>query len=101
MATIDVSFISLTKVVPAILTYIREGGEILALVKPQFEIGKGQVGKGGIVREEEKRLRTLWEVQEALLSFGLIRIGDFQSPVRGQKGNIEYFLYLERGPHGR
>ncbi len=101
MVTIDVSFISLTKVVPAILPYIREGGEILALVKPQFEIGKGQVGKGGIVREEEKRLRTLKEVQEALLSFDLIKGGEFQSPVPGQKGNIEYFLYMKKEAHGR
>ena len=58
MVTIDVSFISLTKVVPAILPFVREEGSILALVKPQFEIGKGQVSKGGIVHEEEKRLQT-------------------------------------------
>ena len=101
MVTIDVSFISLTKVVPAILPFVREEGSILALVKPQFEIGKGQVSKGGIVREEEKRLQTLREVQEALQGIGLTRVGDFQSPVPGQKGNIEYFLYMKRGSYGR
>jgi len=101
MVTIDVSFISLTKVVPAVLPFVREEGSILALVKPQFEIGKGQVGKGGIVREEEKRLQTLREVQDALQGFGLTRVGDFQSPVPGQKGNIEYFLYMKRGSYGR
>jgi len=101
MATIDVSFISLTKVVPAILPFIREEGTILALVKPQFEIGKGQVGKGGIVREEEKRLQTLREVQEALRGLDLQSAGAFQSPVHGQKGNIEYFLYMKKGSYGR
>jgi 23S rRNA (cytidine1920-2'-O)/16S rRNA (cytidine1409-2'-O)-methyltransferase len=101
MVTIDVSFISLTKVVPAILPFVRAEGSILALVKPQFEIGKGQVGKGGIVREEEKRLQTVRDVQEALQRLELSPAGDFQSPVPGQKGNIEYFLYMKRGPHGR
>jgi 23S rRNA (cytidine1920-2'-O)/16S rRNA (cytidine1409-2'-O)-methyltransferase len=101
MVTIDVSFISLTKVVPAILPFIRKDGEVLALVKPQFEIGKGQVGKGGIVREEEKRLQTVRDVQEALQCLDLTPAGDFQSPVPGQKGNIEYFLYMKRGAHGR
>ena len=59
IATIDVSFISLTKVIPKVLEFLKENGEILALVKPQFEVGKGEVGKGGIVREEEKDLRQL------------------------------------------
>jgi 23S rRNA (cytidine1920-2'-O)/16S rRNA (cytidine1409-2'-O)-methyltransferase len=101
MATIDVSFISLTKVVPAILPFIKQEGAILALVKPQFEIGKGLVGKGGIVREEEKRLQTLRDVQESLRSLGLESAGDFQSPVPGQKGNIEFFLYMKKGAYGR
>ena len=59
IATIDVSFISLTKVIPKVLEFLKENGEILALVKPQFEVGKGEVGKGGIVKEEEKGLRQL------------------------------------------
>ena len=96
MATIDVSFISLTKVVPAILPFLKTEREILALVKPQFEIGKGLVGKGGIVREEEKRLQTLRDVREALISFDLTPLGDCQSPIAGQKGNIEYFLYMKK-----
>ena len=58
MAVIDVSFISLTKVVPTVLKFLNEKGEILALVKPQFEVGKGEVGKGGIVREEAKRMKV-------------------------------------------
>ena len=97
IATIDVSFISLTKVIPKVLEFLKENGEILALVKPQFEVGKGEVGKGGIVREEEKRLAAVASVRAEIETAGLHTIGVFESPVRGQKGNIEYFLYLKKG----
>jgi len=100
MATIDVSFISLTKVVPAVITLMKEKGEVLALVKPQFEVGKGEVGKGGIVREEEKRLKAVREVREDLEKLGLQTVGVFRSPVPGQKGNVEYFLYMTRHENG-
>jgi len=96
MAVIDVSFISLTKVVPETLKFLKEKGEVLALVKPQFEVGKGEVGKGGIVREEEKRLSAVREVQEDLKDIVLQTGEVFESPVSGQKGNIEYFLYIKR-----
>ena len=96
MVTMDVSFISLTKVIPAILGFIKEDGRILALVKPQFEVGKGEVGKGGIVREEEKRLKAVEHVQKELEDFGLRTIGIFQSTLPGRSGNIEYFLYMKR-----
>lgn len=101
MAVIDVSFISLKKVVPVVNRFLKEDAEILALVKPQFEVGKGEVGKGGIVREEEKRLEALKSVQHDLEKTGLETVDVFQSPVPGQKGNIEYFLYMKRGIHGR
>ncbi len=101
MATIDVSFISLKMVIPQVLKFLKEEGEVLALVKPQFEVGKGEVGKGGIVREEEKRLGTVKSVQEDSEKIGLRSIGMFQSPVPGQKGNIEYFLYMKREFYGR
>jgi 23S rRNA (cytidine1920-2'-O)/16S rRNA (cytidine1409-2'-O)-methyltransferase len=96
MAAIDVSFISLKKVVPETMKFLKEKGEVLALVKPQFEVGKGEVGKGGIVRDEEKRLSAVREVQEDLENIGLQTGGVFESPVPGQKGNIEYFLYMKR-----
>lgn len=96
MATVDVSFISLTKVVPAIVGFIKEEGEVLSLVKPQFEVGKGEVGKGGIVREEGKRLRAVEGVKKDLEEIGLRTIGIFQSPLPGRRGNIEYFLYMKR-----
>lgn len=96
MATIDVSFISLIKVIPPVLPFLNDTGEVLALVKPQFEVGKGEVGKGGIVREEKKRLNAVDQVREQAEKLGLKTLGVFESPVTGQKGNIEYFLYLER-----
>jgi 23S rRNA (cytidine1920-2'-O)/16S rRNA (cytidine1409-2'-O)-methyltransferase len=101
IAVIDVSFISLKKVVPAVIGFLKEDAEILALVKPQFEVGKGEVGKGGIVREEGKRLEALESVRQDLEETGLETAGVFQSPVPGQKGNIEYFLYMKRRIHGR
>jgi 23S rRNA (cytidine1920-2'-O)/16S rRNA (cytidine1409-2'-O)-methyltransferase len=101
MATADVSFISLTKVIPAVLEFLKEESEVLALVKPQFEVGKGEVGKGGIVREEEKRVKAVKDVQEDLEKLGLKTVGIFQSPITGQKGNIEFFLYMKREFYGR
>jgi 23S rRNA (cytidine1920-2'-O)/16S rRNA (cytidine1409-2'-O)-methyltransferase len=96
IATVDVSFISLRMVIPQVLKFLKEEGEVLALVKPQFEVGKGEVGKGGIVREEEKRLSAVKGVQEDSEKLGLGTIGMFQSPIPGQKGNIEYFLYMKK-----
>lgn len=96
IATIDVSFISLTKVIPEVIKFLNDEGEVLALVKPQFEVGKGEVGKGGIVREEAKRLKAVKYVEEDLKKCGLKSQGVFQSPVTGQKGNIEYFLYMKK-----
>jgi 23S rRNA (cytidine1920-2'-O)/16S rRNA (cytidine1409-2'-O)-methyltransferase len=96
MATIDVSFISLTKVIPAIVRFLKQDGKILSLIKPQFEVGKGEVGKGGIVKEEEKRLKAVESVQKELKNLVLKTIGTFQSPLPGREGNIEYFLYMEK-----
>ncbi|MGQ9570721.1 MAG: TlyA family RNA methyltransferase [Thermodesulfovibrionales bacterium] len=96
IATVDVSFISLKKVVPAILGVIKEDGDIITLVKPQFEVGKGKVGKSGIVREEQKRLNSVEDVRIGLEQIGLRCIGMFQSPIKGRKGNIEYFLYFKK-----
>lgn len=95
IATIDVSFISLTKVVPAVLEFLKKDGEIIALIKPQFEAGKGEVGKGGIVKDESKRLKTVEYVRESLESLGLETIGIIQSPIAGQKGNIEFLIYMK------
>jgi 23S rRNA (cytidine1920-2'-O)/16S rRNA (cytidine1409-2'-O)-methyltransferase len=95
IATIDVSFISLLKVVPKVMEFLKKDGEIVALIKPQFEAGKGEVEKGGVIKDEEKRLKVVQKVKEELESFGLKTIGIMQSPILGQKGNVEYFIYLE------
>ena len=95
-AAIDVSFISLQKVIPKVMEFIGDRGEILALVKPQFEVGKGEVGRGGIVRDEEKRVAALRTIEAFAVERGLRSMGSFLSPVPGQKGNREYFLYLRR-----
>lgn len=101
MATIDVSFISLTKVIPAVISFLKGEAEVLALVKPQFEVGKGEVGSRGIVRDSEKRLKTVHSVKSYLEKLGMNSLGIFQSPIIGQKGNVEYFLYMKKGHNGR
>jgi 23S rRNA (cytidine1920-2'-O)/16S rRNA (cytidine1409-2'-O)-methyltransferase len=98
IAAIDASFISLLKVVPPVLEFLKEDGEIIALIKPQFEVGKGEVDKGGIVKDEGKRRRAVERVREGLESLGLETIGIIQSPIAGQKGNIEFLIYMKRRP---
>ena len=94
LATLDLSFISLTLVLPKILEFLRPGGEIVALVKPQFEVGKGQVGKGGVVREAQLQQEAVQRVAGAAAALGLKVSPAFPSPLKGPKGNQEYFLYL-------
>lgn len=101
MATIDVSFISLKLVIPVVLEFLKKDGEILALVKPQFEAGKGEVGRGGIVRDEEKRIRSIELIKDFSEKLGLKSSDIFQCPIKGQKGNIEYFLYMRRQTYER
>ena len=93
-AVVDVSFISLRIVLPAIAPLVAPGGWIVALVKPQFEVGKGEVGKGGIVRDEAQRQRALDEVTAAALALGLERVGAIESPIAGAEGNREFLLGL-------
>ena len=94
LAAIDVSFISLVKVVPKVLEFLQSEGEVIALIKPQFEVGKGEVDKGGIIKDAVKRERAAGQVKEAMQSLGLRIIGVMQSPISGQKGNIEYLIYM-------
>lgn len=95
--TIDVSFISLKKVLPKTIEFLKEGGYILALIKPQFEVGKGEVGKGGVVRDEGKRTLVVEDIKRFSERIGLTVYGIFQSPIKGPKGNIEYFIFLRDG----
>ena len=91
----DLSFISLTLVLPAIATLIRPGGEALVLVKPQFEAGRAAVEKGGVVRDPELREAAVERVRKAALSVGFTVVGECDSPIPGAKaGNIERFVFL-------
>ncbi|TAJ99804.1 MAG: TlyA family RNA methyltransferase [Candidatus Manganitrophaceae bacterium] len=96
LATIDVSFISLEKVIPAVLPFLRPLGEIIALVKPQFEVGKGEVGRGGIVRSPEKHQSVLNRIFSQAPTWGLEIGGSIPSPILGQKGNAEFLVYFRR-----
>jgi 23S rRNA (cytidine1920-2'-O)/16S rRNA (cytidine1409-2'-O)-methyltransferase len=95
LAVMDVSFISLTKILPAVAPLLREQGCLVALVKPQFEVGRGEVGKGGIVRDAAQRERAVNEVNAAAQNLGLAVQGVIASPITGADGNIE-FLALYR-----
>lgn len=96
LAVIDVSFISVTKVLPAIVPLVRESGAIITLIKPQFEVGRGEVGGGGIVRDAEKRLRVVDEVNAAAKELGLSIVNMIESPIKGAEGNVEYLvLYMK------
>ncbi len=93
--TIDVSFISLTKVIPKALEFLKAGGEIIALVKPQFELTPQEVEKGGVIKTESKRLKAINKIKDYAESIGLLVLGITESPIKGSKGNIEYFIYLK------
>ena len=94
LAVIDVSFISLTTILPVAKTLLQPQSPIIALVKPQFEVGKGEVGKGGIVRDDEKRAAALQKVCDFAAANGFNHHQTIISPISGQKGNIEYLIYL-------
>ncbi len=96
LAVVDVSFISLRLVLPKVRELLAEGGRILALIKPQFEVGKGKVGKGGVVRSPEDHERVLFEVKEAAVAMALEVNGLTESPLLGPKGNREFFIYLTK-----
>ena len=97
LATIDVSFISLKLVLPRVAGFLKPGGEALALVKPQFEVGKGEVGKGGVVRSPAKREKAVLHVSHAAREAGFELLGVHECEVHGRKkGNIEYFIYLRK-----
>jgi 23S rRNA (cytidine1920-2'-O)/16S rRNA (cytidine1409-2'-O)-methyltransferase len=97
LAVVDTSFISLKLIVPPLLPILREEGEIIVLVKPQFEVGKEKVGKGGVVRNEEDRRQVLTQLGRVFRSMGLKTLNLTDSPILGAKGNREYFMHLKKG----
>lgn len=93
-ASIDVSFISLTLVLPVLRQFLKENGEVVCLVKPQFEAGKGKVGKKGVVREPEIHFEVLKKILDFCNENGFCVMGMDFSPVKGPEGNIEYLYHL-------
>lgn len=93
IATVDVSFISLKLVIPKVLEFLKPRGEIIALIKPQFEVGKDEVDRGGVIKDPEKRKKVVQEIKNFFESLNLKVTGIIQSPIVGQKGNIEYLIY--------
>jgi len=96
LITIDASFISLTMLLPRIPAVLRTGGECLALVKPQFEVGREHVGKGGIVRDTKLQQSAIDKIVEAGRSAGLQFIGSQESPITGREGNREFFVLFKK-----
>jgi len=96
LAVMDVSFISVTKVLPATIPLLKPAGKLIILIKPQFEVGRGEVGKGGIVRETEKHERVVAEVNEFAAGLGLHAKGIIESPILGAEGNKEFLALYER-----
>jgi len=95
LAVMDVSFISATMVLPAIVPLMKEDAAIVTLIKPQFEVGRGEVGGGGIVRDPAKRTQAIEKVNEAAVALGLRVAGVIESPIQGAEGNVEFLaLYV-------
>ncbi|MGQ9607758.1 MAG: TlyA family RNA methyltransferase [bacterium] len=97
IVTIDVSFISLDKVLPAVIPLMKDYGQIIALIKPQFEAGRKYVSKGGVVRDQMIHQKVIKNITETSTNLGLLVKGITYSPIKGPAGNIEYFIYLEKG----
>jgi 23S rRNA (cytidine1920-2'-O)/16S rRNA (cytidine1409-2'-O)-methyltransferase len=96
LATIDVAFISATKILPAVAPLLVEQGKIITLIKPQFEVGKGEVGKGGIVKDPLQHKRVIAEVNAAAEALGLEVGGLIESPIHGADGNKEFLVLYQR-----
>jgi 23S rRNA (cytidine1920-2'-O)/16S rRNA (cytidine1409-2'-O)-methyltransferase len=97
LIVMDVSFISVTKIIPVLPPLLKDTAKVIILIKPQFEVGKGEVGKGGIVREPEKHRRVIEEVDASASEHGLAVRGLIDSPITGAEGNREFLAIYEKG----
>jgi 23S rRNA (cytidine1920-2'-O)/16S rRNA (cytidine1409-2'-O)-methyltransferase len=100
LAVIDASFISLDKVLPPTLALLADQAEIIALIKPQFEVGRGEVGKGGVVRDASKHEAVLQRIRELASALGCQVLDETESPILGPKGNREFLIWLRTSRHG-
>ena len=96
LVVMDVSFISATKILPAIVPLLKEDARLITLIKPQFEVGRGEVGKGGIVRDSQKHARVIDEVNRAAEELGLRVTNVIESPIHGADGNLEFLALYEK-----
>jgi 23S rRNA (cytidine1920-2'-O)/16S rRNA (cytidine1409-2'-O)-methyltransferase len=96
IVVLDVSFISSTKILPAIVPLLADTGYFIALIKPQFEVGRGEVGKGGIVRDPRQHARVVDEVNAAADQLGLKVRGVIESPIHGAEGNVEFLALYQK-----
>ena len=90
LVVVDVSFISLTKVLPALMPLLKGDGRLVALIKPQFEVGKGEVGSGGVVKDPAQHQRVVQEVTAFAETIGFVKQYVMESPIRGAEGNVEF-----------
>ena len=95
-ASVDVSFISLTKILPVLRNLLKENSHCVALIKPQFEAGREKVGKKGVVREPAVHLEVVQKITDFACEAGFSVLGLSFSPIRGPEGNIEYLIYLQK-----
>jgi len=95
-ASVDVSFIGLDKILPAAMAILAEGGEMVCLIKPQFEAGRDKVGKKGVVRDKKVHMEVVSDVTAMAAGLGFEILGLDYSPIRGPEGNIEYLMYIRK-----
>lgn len=98
LAVVDASFISLRLLLPVMSGWLKETGAVVALIKPQFEAGRRDVGKGGVVRDQSVHRRVLYEILEHAAGIGLHSHGLLRSPLVGPAGNVEFLVWLSRNP---
>ncbi len=99
-ASVDVSFISLTKVLEPARALLREGGEMVCLIKPQFEAGREKVGKKGVVRDQAVHKEVILKVTDCAMKLGFAVLNLEYSPIKGPEGNIEYLVYIKKNGEG-
>lgn len=99
-ASVDVSFISLKHIIPPMKNLLRDGGQAVCLIKPQFEAGKEKVGKKGVVRELETHIEVVQSIYDFVLANGFKVLNLDYSPIKGPQGNIEYLIYIEKCEEG-
>ena len=98
LVVIDVSFISVTKILPSVVPLLKPHASLVVLIKPQFEVGRADVGRGGIVRDEQKRVKAVDNVNEFVATLELRVEGTIESPITGAEGNVEYLAHYSYHP---